>query len=151
MQKTKSIQQPTSSYTTYTPTLLPLHQLFLPCSLCSGYWSFLFPRKCQDNTFVLRLDKWYEDRQTDYCESFAKWTEVQKIFSCEGTLENFLKTSNALKFDKHPGLMAHTCCSSTRKAEAETWVRGLPGLQSKKCFRNSLVNRKCLLIKEFYH
>lgn len=28
---------------------------------------------------------------------------MQKIFSCECTLENFLKTSNALKFDKHPG------------------------------------------------
>lgn len=40
----------------------------LPCPL----WSFLFPRKCQDNTFLLRSDKCYEDRQTDYYESFAK-------------------------------------------------------------------------------
>lgn len=36
-------------------------------TLCSYYRrSFLFPKKCQDNTFILRSDKWYENTQIDY-------------------------------------------------------------------------------------
>lgn len=84
--KSKSIQQPTWSYTTYT-SFLPRHQLFfLALSVPASGPSFFLGNAKRTHLFSDQINGMRTGKQIT-----TNHLQCELLFSCEGTHENFFK------------------------------------------------------------